>query len=855
MPWRKQNTSHNADRVPSYYANNRLFPGAYARNDSQSRSSRRIHDGFTINTNYGLDTTSDDVNSSPYSSPYYINGRYNSDNLTTQRGNSASVQGTKKLYLPNSLVRRDIVMVTQNPETIIEMWQGKQIRFQMPFNGKIVGNQIILKNTEGCTGILSIYFSTAPDAEPIYETAIDLCDISQDIFEKRELYSMTVFPQNANPTKTLYVRMEIWDEISQKKSENPFNTGRKIEIAATGLGNHEACEYRLGDKNVPVDEQLEYLPYPSRPMLGLVYSDWRCIPVERIDNMKTGASVSFYGRRYDIFCITNGAKAYIIAYDAIDKKLSEKWIGPTPDDYSWKLMEVNPQAERICIAQFSTSDDEFTNGISYMYVVDGISPLRRMRIGKWEEQYTFPEKSGENIHIAIDNEVWFNSDLGEVSGYYVFTYSEESNGWIYNEEVVDLSTYGITLTEGGLPEATPSDHSTINIAYTVALSGQKTIESYEYVDARPVVGASLIMFHNNRIYLSGFRDDPNLVQCSAIEEAGPAFDHFPYRFYTPNRSPYDVSLEPITAMVEYATDQIMFLGRTFFSIFRTYSSKTAASMESSMPTQVSTWIDSAGVMTQGDVCNYKGVIYSYDEKEGIRRFSGATWKKLPTAVDSHYDRVDMDKPRHMWGFANKLYFNYYDRLDGKSKCLIWDMEMNYQQFPWFQDVDVPFCDARWDETEEIIGIHPDYPIIMMLYAEDTWRRLDSPITFRRDTKYLNIPGNAADFTVNRVHVKILNDTNRWWWISINGDKQNMTQFRGHDPYWRQPVWDTTTVNEPVEHPFATEDPYEENAIFRIDIVNIKMRASSVQARIKTKTFRRQANLVSIEFEVTPKEFI
>lgn len=844
--WRKQNNSHNFDRVPSYYANNRLFPGAYARNESQTRVSRRIHDGFTINTNYGLDTTSDDVNSSPYSSPYYINGRYNSDNLTTQRGNSASVQGTKKVFLPDELITREAIERTQNPEAIIEMWQGKQIKFWMPFNGKVVGNQILLKNTDGCTGILSIYFSATPDGRPLYETAIDLCDISTDAFELVELYSMTVVPAQANSKHRLYVRMEIWDEVDEKRSSNPFNTGRKIEIAATGLGNHEAAVVTLGDKNTPVNEQYEYAPYPNRPLLGLIYSDWHCLPVDRIDNMKTGATVSYGKRSFDIFCVSNGEESYLIAYDRIGKELVRKWVGPTPDDKDWRILKVDARAKEIYIAQ-ATLPAESGTGWSFMYVVDGYSPLQNIRINGWDNGIVFPSQSGEDVTITLNAATWESSPLGELSGNYVFKYN--GSGWIYNEEVVDLSTYGIELT------GTPYVGSTVNVAYTVALSGQKTIESYEYVDSRPVVGASLIMFHNNRLYLAGFRNDPNLVQCSVIEEDGPHFNSFPYRFYTPNRSPYDTSLTPITGMVEYASDQIMFVGKAFYSIFRTYSSKSANSMESGMPTQVSTWVDSAGVQSQGDICNYKGVVYSYDQKEGLRRFSGATWSRLPTTVDSHYDRVDMSKPRHMWGFANKLYFNYYDSEDGRPKCLVWDMMMNYQQFPWFQDVDIPFCDARWNETEEIIGIHPDYPMIMNLYAEDTWRRLDTPIVFERHTKYLNMPGNASDFTVNRLHVKVLNNANRWWWIAISGDKQNMTQFRGHDAYWRQPVWDTITVKEPIETPFPFEDIYEENAIYRMNIHNIRIRASSIQARIKTKCFRKQADLVSVEFECSPKQFL
>ena len=181
--------------------------------------------------------------------------------------------------------------------------------------------------------------------------------------------------------------------------------------------------------------------------------------------------------------------------------------------------------------------------------------------------------------------------------------------------------------------------------------------------------------------------------------------------------------------------------------------------------------------------------------------------------------------------------------------------MNYQQYPWFQDVDIPFCDARYDETEDLIGIHPDYPVIMKLYAEDTWARLDTPIIFRRDTKYLSLPGNSADITVKRIHVKVINNANRWWWISVNGDKQNMTQFRGHDKWYRQPVWDTITVQEPAEAPFPFEDVYEENAIYRMSIMDLRLRCSAVQVRAKAKTFRSQANLASVELEVQPKQYL
>ena len=832
MSTRWQNNPHPKGRVPVYYANNRQYPGSYAPTLSQTRVSRRIHDGFSLTNNFGLDTTSDDVNSSLYSSPYYINGRYNSDNLTTQRANSASVQGNRYLLLPEEYREiGDSDFSEENAKTSIELWQGKQIRFELPYDKKVVGNTIKLKNTGECTGILSIYFSTKKDGQPVYETSVDLCKVSPDAFELFTLYSNTVVPALANPKGKLYVRMEIWDEVSQERSANPFNTGRKIEIMAIGKGNHEACEYRLQDKNVMVTEKYEYKPYPSRPCIGLITSDYESVPVDRIDNMKTGASVSLNGYRYDIFCVKNGSGAEIVIYDkAMNKIISNPQV------------KIDGRVTQLNIAQATD-----TNKVTWVYYVDGYSPLQRFKIGEWIS-YPFEPGSADNVQAKIDDATFFDSDLGSQSGYYIFSY--ENGRWYYNQNIVDISTYGITLIGGNASEG-----AHIYISYTVTTGGTKTVESIEYVDARPVQGASLIMFHNNRLFLSGFRTDPNLVQGSSMEEDGPAFTQFPYRFYTPNRSPYDTSLTPITAMVEYSTDQIMFLGKTFFTIFQTYASKSAPSMEAGMPHQVSTYVDSAGVQAQGDVCNYKGVLYSFDQKEGIRRYSGAVWSKLPTTVDSHYDRVDMTKPRKIWGYANKLYFNYIDSIDGKAKALIWDMAMNYQQYPWFQDVDIPFCDARFDETEELVGIHPDYPVIMQLYAEDTWARLDSPIVFRRDTKYLSLPGNAADITVKRVHAKIINNANRWWYISINGDKQNMTQYRGKDTWYRQPVWDTITVTEEPETPFPFEDVFEENAIYRMSITNLRIRCSAIQVRAKTKTFRSQANLVSIEVEVQPKQYL
>ena len=835
MALRYSNNPHAKGKFPSYYANNNIYPGSYAQTGVPGRTSRRIHDGFDLTKNYGLDTTSDDINSSPYSSPYYINGRFLANNLVSQRGNSSSVQGVKMLLLPDEFKRAEDFS-EDDVQTTLEMWQGKQIRFEIPYDGKLVGNTITLRNTGGSTGILSIYISTTEDGVPEYETAIDLCTISQDIFEHKELYSIIPISATANPRKKLYVRMEIWDELDRcdKRSNNPFNTGRKIEIAATGKGNHKSCTYCLQEKNEPVREVYDYKHYPSMPLIGLIYSDWESVPCDRLDNIKTGATVSLNKYRYDIFCVKKEGEAKVIIYD----KAMNKVVTPTD-------IKVDGRVSQLNIAQVTDTDK-----VTWVYYVDGHSPLQRFKIGEWISSAPFGVGSADDVTAQIDNETWYNSDLGSTSGTYIFTY--HNSNWEYNNNTVSLATYGISLVGGS-----PSEGSTITVLYTVTEGGQKNVESIEFVDARPVIAASLIMFHNNRLYLAGFRNDPNLVQVSAIDAEGPNFTQFPYRFYAPNRSPYDTSLNPITALTEVANDQIMISLKNGFTLYQTYGSAKSTGLEDAIPSQVGIFTDSAGVDSQGDIVNYKGIVYSFDQKEGLRRFTGSLWNNVPAAqpVSSHYDRVDMTKPRKMWGSNNKLYFNYTDKIDGKYKCLIWDQSMNYQSYPMFQDVDIPFCDIRFDETEELIGIHPDYPAVMMHYAEDTWRRFDSPIVFERHTKYLNLPGNAADIIIKRVHVKVLANANRWWWVAISGDKQTFYQERGRDVVYREPVWRNKLVNEPAETAFPSQDIHELFSVYRLSIMNLRLERESVQVKVKAKTFRNQASLLSLLIEVGVRQFL
>lgn len=815
MALRYQNTNRTYDRVPSYYANNKLYKGSYSRTEYPARTSRRLHEGLSVALNYGLDTDSDQVNESIYSSPYYINGRFNTPNEETQRGSSSSVQGTKRLLT----VHDEIDDFTESDiQTTLTMWQGKQIRFSIPYSGKIVGNTLTLKNTDGSTGILSIYLSASKDGPVLYETAVDLCSVSQDNFEHITLYGMTPVPKLANPRGKIYVRMEMWDEVSCERSVNPFNTGKTIEIAATGKGNHEECVYQLPEKNVPANMTYEYAPQPSQPCIGLIYNAWHSIPTNRQQGVQLGATVNGNGYEYDVFCINNGVESEMIIYD----RKSNTTIPNT--------ITVDSRATEIHLVQAA---DE-------VYYVDGYSPLQKFTVGKWDT-YQFPVSETSDVVVSIDLDTWVASGIATDSGTFAFIYN--GTDWEYSGKVVQLSTYGITLT------GTPAPSGKITVVYVAAGDTTEASVDAEYNDTRPINGASLITLHNNRIYLAGFRGDPNLVQFSEINAQGPDFDSYPYRFYAPNESPYANTNNPITAMTTYQEDVLMFSMKKGYTLFT-----TNADVEGGYPQQVSTYSDESGTASSGDIVNYRGIIYNFDPDEGFRRFTGALWYKIGNNISNLFERVDMTKPRKLWGYAGYLYLNYTDSVDGKAKCIVYNTGMALSQFPYFQDVDLPFCDARANDDFDIIGIHPDFPCIMKLYDKGTWKRLDTPIEFRRDTKYLYIPGNSSDMILRRVHIKTLANATRWWWVQLNYDRDTLEQVKGNEPWYRVPVWDTIDLDVQVEDPFPDLDNYQDKSVALSSLGYINTRAISVQVCVRCKTFRKQASLLSVLLEARARPY-
>ena len=63
------------------------------------------------------------------------------------------------------------------------------------------------------------------------------------------------------------------------------------------------------------------------------------------------------------------------------------------------------------------------------------------------------------------------------------------------------------------------------------------------------------------------------------------------------------------------------------------------------------------------------------------------------------------------------------------------------------------------------------------------------------------------------------------------------------------------IEEPPETAFPVQDIYGEDATYRLSIMDLRLQRESVQVKVKAKTMRNQASLLSVLVEVQPKQYL
>ena len=213
------------------------------------------------------------------------------------------------------------------------------------------------------------------------------------------------------------------------------------------------------------------------------------------------------------------------------------------EPYDWK-----EQPGTLCFEQHTSDEKPLLKGVQ-VCTKEGkflVFPIKKAdNITLWRFNIEKREFSEIDTSSApIDNRssaVRFAQGLGKL--YYVDGYSHLQR--------VDLETWKAELA--------------------IADPNEIDVEGVTPEDLQAQKGASLIIRLRHRIFLSGFKDDPNFVQYSILnsltgtadnptKNAGVQYDQFSdiSWFYSPDRSPKDSTCGPITALEQYENNLVIF---------------------------------------------------------------------------------------------------------------------------------------------------------------------------------------------------------------------------------------------------------------------------------------------------------
>lgn len=389
------------------------------------------------------------------------------------------------------------------------------------------------------------------------------------------------------------------------------------------------------------------------------------------------------------------------------------------------------------------------------------------------------------------------------------------------------------------------DLKTWKAELAIAKQSDIDVEDVTPEDLQAQKGASLIIRIRQRMFLSGFADDPNFVQYSILnsltgdpdnpsENAGVQYDQYSdiSWFYSPDKSPKDSVCGPITALEQFDDNLIIFR--------KDGSSVYAIGSEFSAPSQADTFAYNIGVERQEDVCNMNGNLYLYNKSEGFRRFSGAEATFQSAKIDNELRKIPGDSPRFMIGHANKvrMYCDLKNRGYADHSFLF--MTILAQSSPWYCDDNTPVCWAVGDQTSDTIyAMHANYPAIYIVDSPEKYSDFDSSIDMEYHTPYKS-PGSMNGWTLlRRTILRIVASGTNAWYIGLDFD------HRDRPAVWRKYV----QYQEDEEIPPTAV--FDANEQVGTKVINLMVRAKvrDYQVRVKVSTYDDPAMLMYISSEV------
>lgn len=371
----------------------------------------------------------------------------------------------------------------------------------------------------------------------------------------------------------------------------------------------------------------------------------------------------------------------------------------------------------------------------------------------------------------------------------------------------------------------------------VPLASEITIPGVTVASLTAKVGASLIHWLNNRMYLSGFKDDPNLVIMSLIDDVKPRPEQYNDRFYSPDQSPEASAGSPVTAIADQSDYLIIFR----IDGISMYDRGGSAILDDA--SQITPEGASLGVLNQEAVCQGKNNIYFYNPVEGVQRFGGSVNRTVSGDIENLLARIK-NKDKVFMVFQNqrvRMYFSF----DGEvpDSCLYYYAELE-GKLPWYMDINTPVSSAVPSKDDKTIyAIHSQVPTVMEVDAQAT--DFDSYIVLEWHSQY-HTPSTAdpSGWTfIKRLHLHEIVDTTHSIFIGLD------TDHRDRPIVWRRFV--EGDVNEEV-NPDAV---FQHTAEPGTTVISIPMyvRCRNYQVRLKRYCYKDQGEVVGVQMEYGNKE--
>lgn len=352
---------------------------------------------------------------------------------------------------------------------------------------------------------------------------------------------------------------------------------------------------------------------------------------------------------------------------------------------------------------------------------------------------------------------------------------------------------------------------------------------------KPKVGASLILFLQNRIYLSGFADDPNLVLVSLIDGTKPRFEQYADRFYSPDQAPQLSAGNPITAL-DTVSDLVVVFREQDLSLYT-----SGSGYEAGGASQVTPEGAALGVLNQEAVCRSQNNLYFYNPVEGMVRFGGSLNRNVSLDIENLHKRIKHPENIFM-SYHNKrvrMFFSYNDTKP--DSCLYYYTELE-GRLPWYLDTNTPVLWAVGDKkTGQIYAMHSQVASVMELETQftdfDTYIEMEYHLQFQAPS---DVSGEAF---IRRTHVHVLANSTHSLYIGVDTDHKD------------KPIVYRRYVPGTVDSEINPDAVFSQTAEAGIAVISIPMylRCRRYQIRLKRYCYKDVAEILGAAVEYSDKE--